>query len=345
MHIFQFLIAVLILGVLVFVHELGHFVTAKLAGMPVADFSIGMGPVVVAFGRADTTYSLRAIPVGGSVAIEGMDLDSDKEDGFNKKGPFARIVVLSAGVFMNFLFSIIVLFLSGVLIGKYVTSTEPVIGGVLPVSHANIFLRPGDRILSINGAPVDVWSDISKNVRKNAAEKILTLRLEYLREGQKQAADIPLTELPESGDFVLGVTSQSVKVNLSPKESFIRSLTLTRDIFFNIFRGLGSLVRGKVKKEEVSGPIGIVRQIGQWSEDGVGTLLFFAAMLSVNLGIINLLPIPALDGGRILFVLLELLHIRVNKKIEERIHYAGYFMLLALIFLITVNDVVNIFKG
>jgi len=345
MSILQIVIALIVLGVLIFVHELGHFITAKMAKMPVSDFSLGMGPSVFSFERKGTAYSLRVFPIGGSCSIEGMELDSDKEDGFNSKSPAARIIVLAAGVFMNFLLAITLLFLSSLLIGQYIRNPDPVIGETLPTSHASMVLSPGDRILRINGETITLWNDISPAVSKYAKEGARSLTLDVEGKDGPKTVEVELVRAPESVEYVIGILPRYTRQRMGPGAAIVRSLTMSRNIFLNIFKGLGALVSGKVKKEEVSGPIGIIQAIGVASGEGFGMLIFFAAMLSINLGIINLLPLPALDGGRIIFVILELMHIRINKKIEERVHYAGLFMLFALIFLITINDVVNIFKS
>ena len=156
--------AIIVLGIIIFIHELGHFVTAKFFKMPVSEFSIGMGPQVYSYDTINTTYSFRAIPLGGFVNIEGMEVDSKVEDGFNSKSPFARLIVLFAGVFMNFLLAFSIIFIMLNISGKAVQNKEAVIGHILENSNGSKVLLPKDKILSINGVNINSWDDIGKTI-------------------------------------------------------------------------------------------------------------------------------------------------------------------------------------
>ncbi|MDR3260174.1 MAG: site-2 protease family protein [Fusobacteriaceae bacterium] len=340
----QILISLLVLGILVFVHELGHFVTAKLSKMPVSEFSIGMGPSVYSYTGEKTVYSFRAIPVGGFVNIEGMEVDSELEDGFNNKKPILKFIVLFAGVFMNFLFAFILIFGSTMVAGNYVQNTAPVVGEVIENSKIKNIILPKDKIIKINNIPIKEWTDISATINSEAKANILRLNVELERGREKKIVNLDVMKDPSSDRFVIGIVPEFFKVKIGLKDGFIKSVNLTGKMFKDIFKGLGALISGKVKKDDISGPIGIIKVLGSASKEGMGILAYLTAMLSINLGILNLLPIPAMDGGRILFVLWEIIGIKISKKTEERVHYVGMIMLFALMFFITVNDVFNLLK-
>ncbi|MCF2640568.1 M50 family metallopeptidase [uncultured Fusobacterium sp.] len=334
--------AIIVLGIIIFIHELGHFVTAKFFKMPVSEFSIGMGPQVYSYDTINTTYSFRAIPLGGFVNIEGMEVDSKVEDGFNSKSPFARLVVLFAGVFMNFLLAFSIIFIMLNINGKAVQSKEAIVGHVLEKSNGSKVLLPKDKILSINGVNINNWDDISKTV--SGLEKKDEIKLVIERDNEKKDVDLKLTYEPETKRYILGILPDYHIEKFTLGESIKASFLGLKKIMVDTLDGLKMVISGKVKSEEISGPIGIIKVVGEASKEGIGILAWLTALLSVNVGILNLLPLPALDGGRIIFVLLELVGIKVNKKIEERIHAAGMMLLFALFVYISANDIFNLTK-
>lgn len=334
------LIAILVLGIIIFIHELGHFLTAKFFKMPVSEFSIGMGPQVYSYETMKTTYSFRAIPLGGFVNIEGMEVGSEVEDGFNSKPPLARFAVLFAGVFMNFLLAFILIFTMIYSNGKYIQNKEPVIGNVLSESKGSKVIFPKDKILKIDGVNIKEWNDISKALAEKDPKTPIQVELE--RAGEIKNVDLELTEDPESKRYIVGILPEYTIEKYGALEAARMSLFSFEKIFSDTLGGLKLIVSGKVKSEEISGPIGIIKVVGDASKEGVGILIWLTALLSVNVGILNLMPLPALDGGRILFVILELIGIKVNKKFEERLHTAGMLILFAFIFYITANDIFNL---
>lgn len=334
--------AIIVLGIIIFIHELGHFVTAKFFKMPVSEFSIGMGPQVYSYDTINTTYSFRAIPLGGFVNIEGMEVDSKVEDGFNSKAPFARLVVLFAGVFMNFLLAFSIIFIMLNINGKAVQNREAVVGHVLENSNGSKVLFPKDKILSINGVEINSWDDIGKTISN--IDKKEDIKLVVERENEKKNIDLKLTYEPETKRYILGILPDYHIEKFTLRESIKASFLGVKKIMVDTLDGLKMIISGKVKSEEISGPIGIIRVVGEASKEGIGIVAWLTALLSVNVGILNLLPLPALDGGRIIFVLLELVGIKVNKKIEERIHAAGMMLLFALFIYISANDIFNLTK-
>ncbi|MGF6906663.1 M50 family metallopeptidase [Fusobacterium sp. PH5-44] len=338
----KILLALLILSVLIFIHELGHFLAAKMFKIPVSEFALGMGPKVLSIKGKNTTYSLRLIPVGGFVNIEGMEIEPEEEveNGFNSKHPLKRFVVLFAGVFMNFLLAFMIIFVSVKISGAYSASNEPVIGIIGEESAGKGVLIPKDKILKIDNIEITQWSDIIDAVNKNS-ENIDTKELEISvnRNGEIKNFKMKLKKNLENNRFMIGIGPE-VYLDKSTKRVFQEN----KEIYSMMLNGLKMLFTGRVKSSEISGPIGIIKAVGEFSQKGLGPLTFLAALLSINLGLLNLLPFPALDGGRIVFVIFEFLKIKINKKVEEKLHFAGMIVLFSLIFLITINDVLKIFK-
>ena len=392
---------IVILGVIVFLHELGHFATAKYFGMPVSEFAIGMGPKIFSVRKGETVYSIRVLPLGGFVNIEGMqpenfDLErfkkektdeiieelrnekglSEKSDeieneefvnevskrldenvekelkkqeniqknGFFAKSPFSRFVVLIAGVMMNFISALIALFvmlsITGVMPIKY---TAPVVGEIQADSRAKEKLRVNDRILAVNGENVSNWVEISEKVLKISQNyKDEDVSLKILRNDKEITENVKLTYNKEAKANLLGiqVLPQETNINERIKMSFV----MFRDYFKLTLDGVRMLVTGKVAMKEMTGPVGLPKIVGQaYGQGGFFALLGIFILISINIGIMNLLPIPALDGGRLIFVIPEFFGIKVNKKIEEKIHMIGMIFLLVLMLVIVFFDVTKYF--
>lgn len=392
---------IVILGVIVFLHELGHFATAKYFGMPVSEFAIGMGPKIFSVRKGETVYSIRVLPLGGFVNIEGMqpenfDLErfkkektdeiieelrnekglSEKSDeieseefvnevskrldenvekelkkqeniqknGFFAKSPFSRFVVLIAGVMMNFISALIALFvmlsITGVMPIKY---TVPVVGEIQADSRAKEKLRVNDRILAVNGENVSNWVEMSEKVLKISQNyKDEDVSLKILRDNKEITENVKLTYNKEAKANLLGIQVLSQKTNIN--ERIKMSFVMFRDYFKLTLDGVRMLVTGKVAMKEMTGPVGLPKIVGQaYGQGGFFALLGIFILISINIGIMNLLPIPALDGGRLIFVIPEFFGIKVNKKIEEKIHMIGMIFLLVLMLVIVFFDVTKYF--
>ena len=392
---------IVILGVIVFLHELGHFATAKYFGMPVSEFAIGMGPKIFSVRKGETVYSIRVLPLGGFVNIEGMqpenfDLERFKKEktdeiieelrnekrlteksdeieseefvnevskrldenvekelkkqeniqknGFFAKSPFSRFVVLIAGVMMNFISALIALFvmlsITGVMPIKY---TAPVVGEIQSDSRAKEKLRVNDRILAVNGENVSNWVEMSEKVLKigqNYKDEDVSLKI--LRNDKEITENVKLTYNKEAKANLLGIQVLSQKTNIN--ERIKMSFVLFRDYFKLTLDGVRMLVTGKVAMKEMTGPVGLPKIVGQaYGQGGFFALLGIFILISINIGIMNLLPIPALDGGRLIFVIPEFFGIKVNKKIEEKIHMIGMIFLLVLMLVIVFFDVTKYF--
>ena len=337
-----FLIAVAMLGLIIFVHELGHFLTAKFFKMPVSEFSIGMGPQVFSLDTKETTYSFRAIPIGGYVNIEGMEVGSQVENGFNSKPAYQRFIVLFAGVFMNFLTAFLIIFSIAQMTGKIEFEDKAIIGALVKGGANEKVLKVDDKILELDGKKIALWADIPEVTKEALDKEEISALIE--RDGKEEKLILKLTKDEENNRAVLGISPKSKKTNLS----FAESLNFAKNSFISILKdtvgGFFTLFSGKADLKEISGPVGILKVVGEVSKFGWTSIASLAVILSINIGVLNLLPIPALDGGRIIFVLLELFRIKVNKKWEEKLHKFGMVVLLFFILLISVNDVWKLFN-
>ena len=336
-------ITILILGIIIFIHELGHFLSAKYFKMPVSEFAIGMGPKLYSYETLETTYSIRAIPIGGFVNIEGMEVESKVENGFNSKSPIERFIVLFAGVFMNFILALVIIYGMVISGGKVIQNEGAVVGNIMEQSKAYNILQQGDEILEINGRDIEKWNDILGVVREEIKKEGDTLDMKVLRDGERVSLEIEPYYDDERSQPIIGILPEYEVEKYGLIEGVKVTVTTFTEIFAQTLGGLKMLITGKVRADEVTGPVGMIKVVGQASKGGALLLVWLTAVLSVNIGIFNLLPFPALDGGRIVFVVLELVGVNVDKKLEERLHMAGMIILLGLILIITMNDVTNLF--
>ena len=337
-----FLIAVVMLGLIIFVHELGHFLTAKLFKMPVSEFSIGMGPQVFSVDTKNTAYSFRAIPIGGYVNIEGMEIGSEVENGFSSKPAYQRFIVLFAGVFMNFLMAFILLFAIAKINGRIEYDTNAIIGGLVKGGANEQILKVDDKILELDGKKINVWTDISKITKASQNKEEISALIE--RNGKEENITLKLTKDEENNRVALGISPKYKKIDLSTTESLDFAKNSFNSIFTDTIKGFFTLFSGKASLKEISGPVGIFKVVGEVSKFGWVSIISLCVVLSINIGVLNLLPIPALDGGRIIFVFLELFGIKINKKWEEKLHKSGMILLLFFILMISVNDVWKLFN-
>ncbi len=339
----RILISLIVLGVIIIIHELGHFLSAKFFKIPVSEFAIGMGPEVYTYEGEKTKYAFRSIPVGGFVSIDGMEVEDDTEGGFNKRNPFVRFVVLFAGVFMNFLLAYIIVFGMTLSSGEVILNPAPVIGRAVETENKASMFKKGDIILEIENTKIEKWEDI-RAVVASLEEKETPKKVTVKRDGNTETLTVNLTK-NEDGNYYLGILPDYRIEKLGVLESARMSVKEFAGIFKDIVGGFKMIISGRISRDEISGPIGIVNIVGEASKGGVVPIIWIMAILSINVGIFNLLPFPALDGGRIIFVLLELIGIKVNKKIEERVHHAGILILFILIIFITTNDFFNLARG
>ena len=334
--------AVFVFGLLVLVHEWGHFITAKMTNMRVDEFAIGFGPKLISWQKGETLYALRAIPLGGFNRIAGMDLDEEENDAgdraYFKRPIWARMVVILAGSVMNFVLPVVLFFLIFLCVGVQTPSTEPIVGAVManrPAASAG--LMAGDRITSINGQTINEWANISE-VFKDSAGK--PFEVTYLR-GDESRHTTVIPVLDESSNrVVIGIQGSVVSQEVSIGEAASLSVEKTWRIFKAMLEALAMLVTKEGASSELSGPIGVAQMAGEVAQHGFIPLLNFAAFLSLNLGIVNLLPVPALDGGHFITLVIEAVRGKqMSKKAMYYIQAVGVVILMSLMIFATFNDI------
>lgn len=327
------ILAILLFCIMIFPHELGHFIAAKKMGVKVNEFAFGMGPVIWKKQRGETLHSIRLFPIGGFCAMEGEDEESEEPRAFSNKKPWQKIIVLAAGSFMNVICAILIMILVVGITGFTTTTVDSVAEGS-PAASAEIM--PGDVITSIDGKETDSWSDISEAVLNSEGREI-TVTLE--RSGELKTVEIT-PQAVEEGGYVIGVTS---KISHNPARAVIEGSKATWNMTKTMFRTIGQLFTGEVSADNLSGPVGMVQMVSQTSQYGFWYYGFLTALICLNLAIINMLPLPALDGGRIIFVLYTVITGRqVSQKVEGTIHFAGILLLFALMIYVTFNDITRI---
>lgn len=328
--------SIIIFLLVILIHEFGHFIVAKMNGVSVLEFSVGMGPKLFQKESNGTLYSLRLLPVGGYCQLEGEDEENDSPNSLNNQSPFVRLKVILAGAIMNFILAFILLIL---LMSVSRVSTE--ISGVIKDSPAySSGLQTGDQIVSINGENVRDGEELLKRIKESKGD----LNIGVIRDSQSK--NIKVTPRLENNIRKIGVNFQeeyNIK-NFSIVKGFKKGLITFLNLTGMLYKFLGMLITGQLGLGGVSGPVGVVKEIGNAAKTGVSNLIFILAYFNINLGVFNLLPIPALDGGRAIFILIEMIF---GKKISEEkegyIHMVGLILLLALIAIVTIKDVIKLF--
>ncbi len=344
-----YLVSIVILSVLIFFHELGHYLVARLNGVYVEVFSIGFGKRLFSFRAFDTTWQISAIPVGGYVKMKGQDdtnptKRSYDKDSYNTKTPLQRISILLAGPFANFVLAYLFFFFIA-LGGPNVL--EPVIGSVVENSPAQLAgLKPKDKILEINSQKVKTWNEMAQIIATSKGE----LNLKIYRNGYIEFKTLKPTLLESKDQFgkpikrrMIGISASKdgfVKLDLGLLESFKYAWDKTVWSSMLIFDGLKKLITGEVPAKELGGVVSIVKVTADAADAGWMAVFFFAALISVNLGVLNLLPIPALDGGHIMFNLYELLTKKEpSEAVLVKLTIAGWVILFGLMGLGLYNDI------
>jgi len=330
------IVAIIVFGLVVFVHELGHFGVAKAVGIKVHEFALGMGPKLLGFGKGETQYTLRALPIGGFVRMEGEDEVSSDAGSFSNKSVAARIAVIFAGPFMNFIFALIVFTMLFYSVGTPSTTLREVIPGT-PAEAAGV--QSGDRVISINGEEMKDWTHVVQTIGKSQDTP-----LQFILERDKAVITKTITPIvdSETKQIMVGIIPQVKKsLSVAVKNSFTNMAYVVREIGDFLRR----LVFRQVQSGEVAGPVGIISMVGQATRAGWENVLFLAGLISINLGLMNLLPIPALDGSRILFLIFEALRGKpVNPDREGMIHIVGFALLITLMLFVTYQDIVRLFN-
>ncbi len=329
MSILAIIAAVVLFCLLVAGHEFGHYASAKLLGVRVNEYSIGMGPLLWQKTKGETEYSIRALPIGGYCRIEGEDGDSDDERSFGRKPWWAKVIILAAGAFMNFLLCIVLL--AGIFwySGAYSTTLAAVSDG-FPAQEAGI--RAGDTITAIDGVPYDDWMAVVDAIDASGG-KPMTFTVE--RDGATY--EYTISAVQTEGRWLMGITCKLVH---SPFKAVGQSLRTTKSTMAAMGAFFRQLFTGKASSDDVVGVVGIVSMIGDQAKYGIVNVIYLMAVISLNLGMVNLLPLPALDGGRILFVFIRLItRDKIGDRAEGITHAVGMILLLALMVFLIFKDV------
>lgn len=329
--------SLLVFLLVVMLHEFGHFSIAKLSGIKVNEFSIGMGPKIYQKQKGETFYSLRALPVGGYVAMEGEEENSHDPRAFNNVSIVKRMAVVLAGAFMNFVLAFIAFTLIFSIVGYGSSEIEKVISNS-PADKAGI--QSGDLIIKINENKVKDIYDINSIISKNQKEE---MDFQINREGNILNVKIKPEYSVENQIYLIGITS---KLDHSILKSISLGANRTLEMSKLILKSIKMMFSGSFKMEYLSGPVGVVQLIGSESSKGFLNFLQILGLISVNLGVFNLLPIPALDGGKFLFLLIEALRGKpIDEKIEQGLSLIGISLLFSLMIYVTIfNDIGRLFN-
>ena len=345
--VWNIVVLLLILTVLVAVHEFGHFIVAKLCGVHVYEYSIGMGPRLFYFKRKNdpTEYSVRLLPIGGYCKMAGEEGEDDsslpKDKFMCNQSKIKRILILVAGVTLNFVLAFVILFFISLICGSAEQNTY--IGTVQQDSPAQIAgIVPGDKIVSLNGYKVSNWDKLSivpaeyvaveedyvKVTKENTVEKIIKDN-----KLPKETEPVKLVGISSQGEIKHGFVN-AIKYAFNKLVGIVDIMLLT----------VISLITGKLGLNSLSGPVGMYTIVGQAATYGLANIIYLAAYLSINLGVINILPFPAFDGGRVVFVIIEAItRKKVNPNVEGAFHMIGFILLMILMLFITFQDILRLF--
>ena len=340
--------AILVFGLIIFVHELGHFIAAKAAGITVYEFTIGFGPAILKKQIGETLYAVRLLPVGGAVMMkdenEEPDADERAAEGYSDEGSFQkaswprRFSVIIAGSLMNFLTGILIILLVLVPASHVVT---PVIAGFADGFPLEGTLEVGDRLVRINGFHIFTYNDVSMALQL-AGDAPMDITLE--RNGEKiRLEDVPLErrDYDGSGQLRFGLNFGYEEVSGIGKLKYAVNNAFT--FFQSAYKSIGMLLGGQAKTSDLMGTVGIASEISNRAEESMRDMWYFVAYISVNLSFVNMLPIPGLDGGKLLFMLAELVMRRkLDPKWENYCSYAGLALVMALFVFATYNDIMRL---
>ena len=338
---------ILILGIIVFIHEFGHFLFAKKAGIYVYEFSLGMGPRLFKFTRKndETEYSIRLFPIGGYVQMAGEEIEADEkipeEKRMQSKTWVQRFLTIIAGIMFNFILAIVVFFIIGLTSGA--SQNKPYISFVEENSVNSDIISAGDKILAINGKKIIFTDVFVLDVHMNG-NKPLNLTI---KDSEGQVRDVTLNPIEVNNDgkisykYGIGLGDETkTGIIASVKYAFVKFAALVCQMALV----LKNLVIGKLGISSMSGPVGIFNVVGESAKAGFINLVYLVGFISLNVGFMNLLPIPALDGGRILFLIIEKIKgSKVDVKVENTIHTIGFALLILLMLVITFNDIMKLF--
>lgn len=344
------IIAVLLFGLIIFLHELGHFVTAKLSGIRVNEFALGMGPTIFHFERGETKYALRLFPIGGFCAMEGEDEESDDERAFGNKPVWKRILVVAAGAIMNLVLGLLLMAIIVVQQPTYASTTISQFTENSALEAAG--LEAGDRFVSIDGYSINGDRDLSFALGLANPESV---DIVVDRNGERITFEnVRFNTVEQNGQQVLSMDFYVEPIQRSFGSVIQKTFADTWSMVKMVWISLVGLVTGRFGLNEVAGPVGVAQAITQAAVVGLETsfwaalnnILLMMVVITVNLGIFNLLPLPALDGGRLVFLIIEGIRRKpINPKYEGWVHAAGFVLLIGIMVLVAFNDIARLFNG
>ena len=322
--------------VLVIPHEWGHMTVARWCGVKINEFSVGMGPLIFKKKKGDTQYSLRLLPLGGYCAMEGEEESVDSPTSYSSKTNPQKIAILLAGVTMNIIIAVLAVTISLCIAGVVTNSLDSVVPGS-PADKAG--LQAGDKIIAINGENTGTWEKVVEGI--SSSEEGATLEVTYKRGNETGKVSVTPEYSEETGNYMIGIVAGTTKdfltcVRLAP--------VTTWELNKSLIESFKLLFTGHVSRNDIAGPVGLVKIVDTAADYGIAPYLMLLAIVSLNLAIFNLIPIPGLDGGKIFFILLKIISGgRINDDMEYKATVIGMIVLLTLFALITLNDVMNLF--
>ena len=341
------LIAIIVFSLLILFHELGHFSLAKLNRIRVNEFSLGLGPTIVGFTKGETTYSLKLLPFGGACMMEGEDESSEDDRAFNKKSVWARISVVAAGPIFNFIMAVVFSFVVLSFAGVDTAKLTDVIDGYAAQEAG---LQAGDKIVGMGGKDIHFYREISLYATFHVGEPVEVV---YERDGQEYTTTLIPKYDEESGRYLYGFISSAGREKVGFFDNLKYAFCELGYYIDVTIQSLKMLITGGASVNDLSGPVGIVQSMGEVYEESVQNdgyfiallnMMNWAIMLSANLGVMNLLPIPALDGGRLVFLLVEAIRGKaLDPEKEGMVHFVGIALLFLLMFVVMFNDIRKIF--
>lgn len=349
MSFLYILLGIFMFGVIIFIHELGHFLSAKAFGVGINEFAIGMGPKLFSKkGKDGVLYSVRLIPMGGYVSMVGEDEDVDDEKALCRKPVWQRIIIVAAGAIMNILLGFVIM---GIVVTFSQTIYSTTVEGFNVVDESGNYLEPqevygikiGDTIEKIGNRKINVRNDFVYEVMFVGAEPV---DVTVIRNGEKIILENIVFDTYSEGGIVFGNAGFIRTTELEKtfpeiiKQSVFQSVSMIRMLWSTIL----NTFKGEYGTESLSGPVGVIEQVEETASYGWNAFLLMAVMITMNVGMVNLMPLPALDGGRLFFMLIELVRGKpINPKYEGYVHAAGLAILMGLMLFVTYNDIVRIF--
>ena len=343
MSIIRIIEALLLLSVLVMIHELGHYTAGRLLGFTIMEYAVGMGPKLVGFKRNGIEYNIRALPLGGMCRFYGEDDGVIDDRCFNAQKAWKRFIVILSGPLMNFVLAFVLAMI--LILGWGVADENKVlVQGVNETSPAEVGgLQAGDQFLSVDGQPVDSYESLTSAVAQADAQH---MEVVVLRDGQEQRLILSDLYNAETGGNFMGVTLSYGIKRVGPFYAMKESAATCWEYAGLVFESLRMLFSGEAGLKDMAGPVGIVQLLGEATRSGWYTVLNLCTLLSVNLGVFNLFPIPALDGGRLLFILIEWVRKKpVPPEKEGVVHLVGFGLLMVLVVVVTFNDILRLIRG